>query len=561
MSLKIKFGQFDPNAKADSSPSASGVTYFSRPAELARDGIMPGNFATGEWNYYPLDGTMGWWPDNESQYEWGIFSEEMTGDDGLFKSPPILDIKFTQNHKSNGLTLYFYPYTDDYAKLVQVTWYDANDVMLSSGVFELHSNIGSVERGVDGYQRVRIEFLSTNKPFRYVKLYAIDYGVIRTFDSKTDIDTAKVYEEIDPISNELTVNTFNFSVRTDNLVFTLTSDKVEDNTLMQRQMFTVYDDVRPYGVYFLQTWSDPKNTEKTFEFEAQDAVGVMEGYKFYGDMYKNQNASALIQELFEICYPTGLVTVKIDDALKNKTISGHIPITNCREALHMIAFAIGATVDATRRSYVWIYPIDTDTTFRIGQDEVYIDGNSLESREYYSAVNLTYYNYEPEWEDSEAFVWPLEAGDHIVEFSDPYSTLKSTNCTILEKHANHAIIRVPSATTVRIIGEMYKEYARTYSLAEEVSPGETENAKVYAENKLINGENAPEIAQRIFDYLKLRVQVTAPLLLEDREVGYVAETETKRLPLRGPIESLDINLVTGRTTMVQVGEVVADGDN
>lgn len=367
MKVNIKFSLVDPAAKADSTLAISDYQPWIDIEDLRRETISLniGNFATCEHNQAILDGTQTYFPDDTSTYDWGWWSESMSDDNGLFESPPTIDITFGSNHKSKGLTIVFYPFSDDYANRVNVTWYASDyTTVLQMGTYQLNSNVGIIEENVAEWRRITIKMLSTNNRNRWIKLRGIEYGLPRTFED-SDINTASILEEVDPISDILSINTLNFQVKTHTPEFSPISGDIGDTMLMRKQPLTVTADDRPFGTFFLNKWEDVNNRGNTFDFSAIDAIGVMDEYEFRGGLYNDVLASVVLQQLFDICFPTKLIKMVLDNDFVDSRLTGWIPICTCREALQLICFAIGAVADTSRRDYVWIYKREfVDFAFR-----------------------------------------------------------------------------------------------------------------------------------------------------------------------------------------------------
>lgn len=370
MKLKIQFRQVDPDAKADSILTTTDYQPWSDLSILKTDGFdvstLP-NVMTLEHNQAILNGMMDEFPVNPTDYDFAYWSLSQSDENGNFENPPYIDISFGNLRKTPGLTLYFYPWSQDWASTVRVTWYATNlTTVIKSGVYAITGTTGIIAEPLTNYRRIKIEFLSTNIPHRFIKLYNIEYGTIRTLDDN-DIDSAQLFEEIDPISDGLSVNTFGFSIRTHDTEFSPISGDVADDMLMKRQTLELTADNKPYGTFFLDTWVDRHNDGTVFDFQAMDAIGVMDGYRFMGSMYVNVLATDVIKELFDLCFPTGLIKYSIDSSLENIRFSGHIPISTAREALAMICFATGMICNATRSNVVRFTRvesrIESDSTF------------------------------------------------------------------------------------------------------------------------------------------------------------------------------------------------------
>lgn len=550
--INIRFGQFDPEAKADATMMTNNYKPWSNMADLKNDTAHVGNYTSGEHNHDILDGSMEEFPDNTSGKYWGLWTNSKSDENALFSVFPQLDISFSANHKSKGLTLYFYPYTDDYASVVHVTWYDGGDNILAEGDYYFTSNIGIIIKAVTDFRRIMIQFLSTNIPLRYVKLYGIDFGITRVFDDKM-INSAKILEEIDPISNEIRINTLDFQIKTHNPEFSLVSGNPDDDMLIKKQMLTITCNNAPYGVFFLDSWEDENNVGNTFPFKAKDAVGVMEQYKFMGGIYNDAPIKTLLDEIFSVCFPTGLIGYELDVELSGITLNGYLPICSCREALRRICFAISAVADTSRRKFVYIYPRDKEKTYDIPRTKKY-RGGSNKPTEYYSGVDVAAYSYTASTETAQAFNGVLPAGTQPIQFSEPLSNLTITGGTIVQSGVNYAMIN-SAGGVVTVTGRKYTVNKSIYSARAEVIAGEVENVLPFENCTLVTPQNALSLAQNILEYTQQKVKFIEDMRLENREVGYIARLETYGRSIIGTIESLGIDLRAGKAKVRVIGNV------
>ncbi|MDR1101694.1 MAG: hypothetical protein LBL34_05010 [Clostridiales bacterium] len=554
MKVEIDFKQVDPAAKNDAAFAVSEQEPWSDIALFNEDGINPGpNCMTLEENYSVLDGVMDEFPDDAESLDWGWWSATLSDIDGAFTPIPTIDITFGSNHKSLGVTLYFYPYSTDYASLVRVTWYDAADNILATGEYANTKVVCAVEESVIDYRRIKIELLMTNVPYRFAKIYAIDFGVAKVFEDR-DIDTANILEEIDPISDIISVNTLGFKVKTHDPEFSIVTGNAADQMLMKQQMMTVKGDDAPFGVFFLDTWKDSQNNGTVFDFQLVDAIGVMDNYRFYGGMYNNKDVSELLGKLFSLCFPTGLIGFVLDAELQGQTLTGYLPIMTAREALQQICFAMGAVADTSRRNYVWIYPRDTTPQFSIPKEKIY-QGGQIQPTTYFSGLDLVAFDYSVDSETSEAYKGNLATGEFTLEFSEPYTGLSITGADILEYGVNYARVSVSTPGEVVITGNKYEANEVRYTARDELNAGEIENVCVFDKCTLVNQTNAQGLLDKLFSYLKQRAQIESDVRLDDLEPGYVAQIETYGKPITGTIEKLDIDIRGSRAKARIVGNV------
>ena len=551
--ITIRYGKIDPTAKADSMPSVNQNQPWGNVHDLRYDNIsIEKNIGTFELNKFILDGEQEEMPDNPHAYDWGWWTVQASDHEGNFgDDAPGLDVSFSTPHSSNGITLSFYPFTNDFVTRARITWWNEYGAVLKSGIYENNGMEGAFGETVTLYTRVKIELLSTNIKHRYAKIYAIEFGRVRVF-ADGEIDYCNILEEIDPTSEFLSVNTMGFRIKTHNADFFQVLGDTQNDMLMTNQQMTVEYNGEPFGVFFLKKSRDVYNTDTVFDFDTQDAVGVMGGYQFYGGIYDEYPAIDLIQELFDICFPTKLIDFVLDDALKEKTVSGYIPIGTCRLALQYICFAIGAIADTSRRNYVWIYPLEQVLERRIPRENIYMGGN-IETTEHFTSVIVVSHTYTPGEEIRTIYDDEIEAGEHVFHFTEPLHSLEISGGTILESSATYAKIQAPQNQHVLLTGISYIVSRIPYTVDSQLMPGEVERTKTYDGCTLVSQSGSKDLANHIFLYLNMRQRIEIPVRLEDLEVGYFTKVMTRGRPILGFTEQLSIQLRGRRATLRLLG--------
>lgn len=558
--LQIRFAQTDPAAKQDiTNITQTQNKPWSSVEELRYDDVEPPeNYLTCEKNYGLLNGKMKAFPNDPASKRWGYWSESVSGIDGSFGiNIPTIDITFSVNHKSIGVTLYFHTHTGDHAREVRLTWYDSSNVVIHQGVYQIKSHFGNVEQKVDGYRRIKIEFLSTNLPNRYIKMYALDIGLVRTFMDK-EVSQCDIFEDIDPTVESISINTLNSKIITRNSIFSPLMSADYDDMMMKKQSLTVYKNDKVYGFFFLDKWNDPFQSGIVFDIEAADAMSVLDLYDFNGGLYTNKPVTELLNEIFNICFPTRLVTYQLDDSLSTKTVTGWIPRCKCGEAFQHIMFAIRAIADTSRRRHIWIYQPDTEITYEIPLTQRYRKIKD-ETTDYYSGVDVTSYNYTQSTEEKQLFKQELGVGSYRVNFNEPIHSCTATGATITTTHPNYVIVNVTSATEVIVSGKVYKSNPLTHSARTEVATGQIESIKSYDGYYLVGRSIGNQIAQQNLQWLQNRIKSEMDIVLNDREVGYVAQVETRGRDLVGTITAIDSNLRANKSTVTVIGNAVGGG--
>ena len=560
--LHMTFGVVDPAAKSGIEDIRTNeIMPWSIIEQLRYDDIeSPAEaYSTFEWNHSILNGLYNPFPDDPLSIPrtWGFWSKAVSNEHGRFADPPILDFIFTHYHKSNGVSLHFYPPSDDWCSLARVRWYSSQDdsELIHSGEYRITGRLGVISEPVADWRRIKIEFLETNIPYRYVKVWAIDFGITRHFYDH-EISAARVIEDIDPTGESLSVNTLDCNLQTLDSVFSPITSPDFDNMMMKRQIMRIQKDGKPYGTFFLENWQDAYQSGIVFDLTAIDAIGVFELYQFLGGLYTDKPVVELLDELFEIVFPTGLLKYRLDPAYENATVTGWLPIGTCALALQQICFAIDAIADTARIGDVWIYPRDTEITYHVPLSRQFRNGVDTPTP-YFYGVDVFSFDFVPIAETQNVFNNEIAAGQYEMRFSEPLHTLEISGGTIVTAHANYAVFSVPIAGMVSLIGHKYADNALCHSIRDtHVEAGEVGAVKTYDGYTLVTANIAQGLAQSRFSWLQNRINTKNDVPLDDLEVGYMAKLETRGHPIEGTIITLDTNLRANKSTMIVVGNVV-----
>lgn len=115
---KILYKDVAPAAESDATVSTADASEFSTPS-LLPSGLEAVPISSLELNYWGLNGkhslidghTLAFW------------SAEMSGIDGVFEPAPVIEISFSQQHSSLGVTLLFDTAGGGYCSHINIKWY------------------------------------------------------------------------------------------------------------------------------------------------------------------------------------------------------------------------------------------------------------------------------------------------------------------------------------------------------------------------------------------------------------------------------------------------------
>ena len=555
-STRVELGLYDVTARTDSTPSsADAQSWADVTADLRRDRIpaLP-KYGTLEDHQFLMDGSFELFPERPQGQFWGLWSRQQSGPDGRFAWPPVLDIRFAKPHSSAGLTFHFYAPTDDWASEMKIEWLDGGGNLLESAHFYPDRVNFYCEKKVGSYQRMRITFLATNHPGRYLKMTSLDYGAAMTFAGE-DVIQAKVLEEVDSLSNEITINTLDLTLYSREAQFSLLNPDGVSDMLQDKQRFTVWEDVQAdkrspdvvshnMGTFYLTDWKNKSDTVSTFS--AVDAVGLLDGDPFDGGIY-DTTADALAAQIL-----TGY-EYTLDPTLARERVRGYIPAGTRRTALQQLAFALGAVVDCSRSAQIKIYPPPERPSSLIGCNRKFANG-SVSMRPLITGVSVTAHQYRLQTATEELYKTELPTGTHKVTFRSPVKVGQVSGAALLESGNTFAVLRVDTPGEVTITGQTYEDACTVlHKLAADLPPNAQPNELQVQEATLVSPDRADAVAQRLLATYANRIEQTFRMCAGSEMLADMLLVEsTQGSMVRGQLLRMEFDLTGGFLADVRV---------
>lgn len=515
-------------------PSATGTHAISHIAEIMPAGLsFPAYSTVCELNQTVLDGSMTILPEDTNAATLGLWSEELSDDEGKYTTPIALTMEAEGLYSSQGMTI---TTADAFPALLHMEWY-RDDTLLASDDFEPDGVMYFCEKRVDEYNRVEISFPKTVLPQRRMKLQSVVHGRIREFDGKSLANVA-IIQECSPISAERAINTMDF---------TLIGDSNIDYVFQSRQSLEIYNNGERLGVFFVSSYD--RTAQRFYTVSSEDYFGLLEDTQFAGDIYTQKNAFELLTAIFN----GARVPFEMDDALKSETVTGWIPMCSCREAVRQICFAIGAAADTTLSDRVRIFTPSDTVTHAFTPNEIMREQRLTNRDKKLTAAQLTVHAYSASSETTALYTASASGtGDNIfVAFNEPIYRLTITNGTIVESNANYAIINASSGCILSGV-----KYSHTTTVRTQTNPltGANDPANVVSveDMTLVNASNAAARLQAVYEYYLQQGEINSSLVMAYGGGGMQARpgdrvtvaTEYAR-ELNGRITSMRYNLYGG----------------
>lgn len=447
---------------------------------------------------------------------------------------PCLSVSFDEKFTSVGILLTFNSMSKDYASHLNIKWY-ADDELLSNMDFHPDDTKFFCSNYVKLYDRLIITFYETSKPFRPVFLTRIDYGIYRDF-LDDEIKTINCQQEINAISENISINTMNLTVRAKSSV---------PFDLQKKQKLSLYFNGNLLGNFYLKNGSKKSKTD--YYLDSHDALGILDGNEFPGGIFTGQKVPDIIDRIFA----DEDFNYLLDESFDQISLYGYIPYTTKRNALVQVAFAIGAVVDTSNYDGVIIYPVPKEQTGIFNDDEIF-DGLTLEHTDVVTGIRMTMHTYQPSDELEELYNDTLSGTVEVV-FSDPHHDLAISGGEIKKSGDNFAVIAGTGATVI-LSGKKYNHYTTT-TLKENPNIAFNKNVKEVVDATLVNPQNGPQVLKRIYDYYQRAESVVCDVLLGGKVLGEIVGIDTGYDgPRTGTIERIDYDFTEEIKAEVRIHE-------
>ena len=511
--VAIRYGDVAPEAKENFVPTAS-ESKFNTLAQLQQYNLNFPNYANPcELYQTVLDGTASAFPSVPEQANLGLWSEQISNNDGTFTNPIVLELQSVGQYSSQGLTLTFDTYNGIFATRLNIKWLRITDegiTTLAEQEFTPTSAFYFCRKQVENYNKVIITFYSLNMPKNRLKLRVIDYGY-GTFFYGDELREVKLIQEIDPISTQISINTADF---------TLDSRSDMEYSFQQKQPLSIFFNGELKATTFVK--KSTRKAKRLWSIQSEDYIGLLDSIPYYGGMYTGKNAVELLTDIFTVAK----VPYSIDDVFADSVVTGYIPFTTCRDALMQVAFAIQAVVDTSNSDVIKVFALEEDAKQTIPLNRI-MQGQNFDDEETVTGIEVAVHSYVPldaSIEDNLLMAYNANEsgiGENIfVKFPEPlHSVYAIGHCEIIEVGENYAIINAPDKYS-RLAGAKYEHTTQTRRKNNPVVLA-SEIEKIVAVDKatLVSQHNIDNVLNKCYNWL-IKTNSTNLKIVEGKHVQY-----------------------------------------
>ena len=538
--LTIIYKDEPAGAKEATTPSTDDLQDFCNLADILKDGNKAPQCATFETGYWVLGTAFKLFPNDPKGLPWGLFSKQISGEDGVFQKPIVLALGLSKLYSSVGLTLEFDPSGPTWCCDLEIQWWRSGQV-IHTQEFQPDAWQYSCMAEAHNFDMVSITFRRMSAGHRFLKLQALSYGITRVFDSEEHY-SVDLCQDTDLLSDTVSVNTLDFVLR----------NKSAINFLFQRrQRMAVNYGEELLGVYYI---ASSEKTGKKYQIHTVDLVGLAEMASDHpGGIYDGVRADALIADILGDGIPWVM-----DEDLAGTLLYGHLPKASRRDNLQQVAFALSAMVCSGHREYIEITRATKAPKGSFDDLRCYENG-TIKSDNLVTAVHVTAHSYVLSDEQSNLFDEAL-TGDTTLEFSEPVSGLSITGGVILESSANRAVIR-GTGGQVTLTGYEYKHIKQIYTKTNPLRNANDEEYEVsYEDMTLVSPHNVAAVLEACYAYNLRTDTVTGKVLTTTERPGDYVEILTDDGVKRGHLLSLDY-VVSGKLAANAVILADYEGDD
>lgn len=266
----IEYADVAVGADKATTITATDVAPFSNLARVPF-GAQDEPYITLELNNWVLDGTYIPLPVESNVL--GYFTDTLTDENGDFANHPVLTATLNDLFSSTGIQLVFSDKMNDFSSSLNMKWYRDNN-LLSDEDFEPDNPVYLCRNQVENYNKVVVEFLSTAKPYRRLKLAELAYGYFVRFHPE-DCLSIRILQELSPLATTLPESKLSFEINTrENISF----------MFQEKQPVKVYLNNEIVGAYFIK--SSKQTSKHRYSIEAEDAIGVLTDIPYTETMYE-----------------------------------------------------------------------------------------------------------------------------------------------------------------------------------------------------------------------------------------------------------------------------------
>lgn len=554
METKIRFYLTDTPVKEGTAVGFSTPNDWSKTDDIAKGlaGKIP--YATGEPDYFLLDGNFKFAPDTWDKMHVGYMGADLSDASGGLSSGQTIHMQFASAHAVNTITIHGQEASGDYPAHMLIRYFNSGQILQDKYIYpnSVHFTFSNLVSNVD---EIHFTIYRTNKPFRRARISDITFGDVVEYRG-SDIRSAKAVRQASLAAETLPVGTFSANIFSLQKIGDLTNANSLIRMMKDRMAFDVLHDngesVRFVGRYYLEEWDNPSVHE--IKFSGYDLIGLMDNYDYAGDYWSSdEDFTTVVGRVLSQMPP--VKEVWFDPYIPTIKLRGPIEPGTIRTALQQVFFAAGLSGSVWEESSIYVtyqrWQNLTLPSWVFTKSDKMLENLSLKTKQLITQVNLTSHNYASATASSRVHQSELEAGDRTIKFSKPAYVIASgvSGATLLETKPFYAIVRVATKQTVTITGTEYVDSLVAYT-ENLIDPATAKANPITVEKAtLISPTNVNQIMNRLKSFALLKFtqkfRVVDPGFFSTGYVYLVDTNDGKKIAMAA--ERIEIDLSNGFT--------------
>lgn len=273
-----------------------------------------------------------------------------------------------------------------------------------------------------------------------------------------------------------------------------------------------------------------------YEMYCVSAIGMLINIPHKGGIYTGTPAGDIIAELM------GEFEYSIDEDVATVQIYGHLPYSNCRDNLHQVLFALGASITKSEDGEIAIRYMTSGQPVQIPMNRIGVSGK-VSFQQKATRIDITEHAFYSLDSDKSVVLFDnigkSTAVNQLVTFPNPCHDLVATGINIVESDVNYAIVNGNGT----LEGKEYTHTTQIVSFDTEEG-GEDKIVEVKAAT-LVSSLNSQNVSKRLGGYYTSAQKIDCDIVIDDVPINPATEvsfTDPFGDNHVGFINSMNINL-------------------
>jgi hypothetical protein len=337
--------------------SSSSELVFSKRNQLFNQIVNPSwGLQTFEPNRTIADGSFVVFDDNTAG-EFGWWSEARCDENGVFETPQIIKLNYTENLNFIEFSIFFDSFGKEWSDDFEIFFYSQSGAVIQSyHITDCDSPIYLIENELNFVRSMEIRINKWSVGHRFAKISELLSGFVISFTDDeifgiSFTENLSLFQE-EIISSELLITVENF-----NQQFNINNPQGVAKKLNLRQVFTAAISLEhesiPLGLMYLM---EQQNNDRNFITFVCRSVFDFSEDEYIPESWETCSAYSLFEKLFQ---KIGINEYDIPESLKNIQVNQYVEKMSIRQAIQQLANSVRCVVYVNRTGSVTVDTINS----------------------------------------------------------------------------------------------------------------------------------------------------------------------------------------------------------